>query len=106
MIVVCSIHQPRSNIFSAFDKVMLLKKGRMAYYGPRSSVVKYFEKIGENCALPGPSPGENGPLGNSLQETFLQDYHRIFPSERESIRRNSGLLFVSSCPKCTLFSRN
>eukprot|EP00752_Nemacystus_decipiens_P017531 g15711.t1 len=46
MIVVCSIHQPRSNIFSEFDKVLLLNKGRTVYYGARSSIVTYFQALG------------------------------------------------------------
>lgn len=46
MIVVCSIHQPRSNIFSEFDKVLLLNKGKTVYYGARSSIVTYFQALG------------------------------------------------------------
>lgn len=46
MIVVCSIHQPRSNIFSEFDKVLLLRKGQTVYYGEQGSVVKYFNGSG------------------------------------------------------------
>ncbi|CAM9433449.1 unnamed protein product [Ascophyllum nodosum] len=49
MIVVCSIHQPRSNIFSLFDKVLLLNKGKTVYYGARGSIVKYFETLGALC---------------------------------------------------------
>lgn len=47
MIVVCSIHQPRSNIFSVFDKVLLLDKGKTVFYGARKSIAKYFESVGE-----------------------------------------------------------
>ncbi|CAN0397930.1 unnamed protein product, partial [Hapterophycus canaliculatus] len=46
MIVVCSIHQPRSNIFSEFDKVLLLNKGKPVFYGARSSIVSYFQTLG------------------------------------------------------------
>src|SRR5687767_5353242 len=46
MIVVCSIHQPRANIFSQFDKVLLLMKGRTAYYGPQAALVPYFTALG------------------------------------------------------------
>eukprot|EP00904_Undaria_pinnatifida_P003908 jgi/Undpi1/13518/HiC_scaffold_8.g03177.m1 len=46
MIVVCSIHQPRSNIFSEFHKVLLLNKGKTVFYGGRSSIVKYFSGLG------------------------------------------------------------
>ena len=51
MIVVCSIHQPRSNIFSEFHKVLLLNKGKTVYYGGRSSIVKYFGSLGERFFL-------------------------------------------------------
>ncbi|CAN0097211.1 unnamed protein product, partial [Sphacelaria rigidula] len=51
MIVVCSIHQPRSNIFSVFDKLLLLDKGKTVYYGRRSSVVKYFGSIGARVCV-------------------------------------------------------
>ncbi|CAM9677396.1 unnamed protein product, partial [Laminaria digitata] len=47
MIVVCSIHQPRSNIFSEFDKVLLLSKGNTIYYGGRGSVINYFHTLGK-----------------------------------------------------------
>ena len=31
--VIASVHQPRSNIFAAFDKLVLLASGRTAYFG-------------------------------------------------------------------------
>lgn len=46
MVVICSIHQPRSNIFSLFDTVMLLQKGKTVYYGAQSGTVPYFERLG------------------------------------------------------------
>lgn len=47
MIILCSIHQPRTSIFSVFDKVLLLDKGRTVYYGARESVVSYFNGVGQ-----------------------------------------------------------
>lgn len=46
MIVICSIHQPRANIFSQFSKVLLLMKGRTAYYGQQRDMVDYFTRLG------------------------------------------------------------
>lgn len=46
MIVVCSIHQPRSSIFSVFDKVLFLNKGKTVYYGEQCSAVNYFTGLG------------------------------------------------------------
>lgn len=40
--VVCSIHQPRSNIYDMFDYLLLLDGGRNVYFGPQAGVVPYF----------------------------------------------------------------
>lgn len=47
--VICSIHQPSSQIFNSFDNVILLSKGRMLYYGPPAQVVSYFSDLGYQC---------------------------------------------------------
>ena len=47
--IMCSIHQPRSNIFQLFDRVILLAKGRVIYSGPRALVIKFFRKNGFKC---------------------------------------------------------
>jgi len=44
--IVCSIHQPRSNIWRMFDKVILLSKGRLIYSGPRTEAVSFLESKG------------------------------------------------------------
>ena len=43
MLIISSIHQPRSNIFASFDSLCLLASGRTAYFGPVSDAVRYFE---------------------------------------------------------------
>jgi ABC-type multidrug transport system ATPase subunit len=37
--VILSIHQPRSNIFALFDKVLLLAQGRVVFSGPAPKAV-------------------------------------------------------------------
>ena len=44
--VVCTIHQPRYEIFSEFDKLMLLARGRVVYFGPTKDVLPYFKRFG------------------------------------------------------------
>jgi len=45
--IVCTVHQPRSNIFHLFDNVLLLDGGRTVYYG--KNPVSYFSTLGLDC---------------------------------------------------------
>lgn len=48
--VICSIHQPRSDVFSLFDSILLLSKGgHPVYCGPRIDMYEYFEKLSYIC---------------------------------------------------------
>lgn len=44
--IICSIHQPRSEIWQLFDHVLLLAKGSPLYSGPSASCLAYFENYG------------------------------------------------------------
>lgn len=44
--VIMSIHQPRSDIFALFDKLILLSAGSMLYSGPSARVLDYFDQLG------------------------------------------------------------
>ena len=43
--VITTIHQPRSGIFSLFDRVTLLSRGRVAYTGPTSDCLSWFDGL-------------------------------------------------------------
>jgi ABC-type multidrug transport system ATPase subunit len=47
--VIFTIHQPRSNIVTLFDQLILLAKGRVIYSGSQTNVQNYFGTIGYNC---------------------------------------------------------
>ncbi|KAI9350484.1 P-loop containing nucleoside triphosphate hydrolase protein [Zopfochytrium polystomum] len=44
--IVISIHQPRSDIFSAFEHITLLSRGKLAYSGPQKDAVPFIESLG------------------------------------------------------------
>ncbi|KAJ3673559.1 hypothetical protein LUZ60_005551 [Juncus effusus] len=44
--VVTTIHQPSSRLFHKFDKLVLLGKGSLLYFGKASESMAYFESIG------------------------------------------------------------
>eukprot|EP00921_Rhytidocystis_pertsovi_P003109 GHVQ01005184.1.p1 GENE.GHVQ01005184.1~~GHVQ01005184.1.p1 ORF type:complete len:741 (-),score=75.98 GHVQ01005184.1:269-2491(-) len=47
--VICTIHQPRSQIFSMFDQILLLSSGRVVYHGTTEAIVPYFASLGHPC---------------------------------------------------------
>jgi ABC-type multidrug transport system ATPase subunit len=47
--VVLTIHQPRSNIVSLFDHLVLLARGKTVYSGEFSKCHDYLEQIGQPC---------------------------------------------------------
>lgn len=44
--VITTIHQPSSQIFHMFDKLLLLTSGQLAYFGDVTAVVPFFATIG------------------------------------------------------------
>jgi ABC-type multidrug transport system ATPase subunit len=50
--IICSIHQPRSDIFAIFDNIIILTNGgRIAFAGPNRKMVKYFSTMGHELPL-------------------------------------------------------
>lgn len=47
--IITSIHQPSSQIFQSFDKLILLAAGHQIYYGPPLKTLPYFEAQGLKC---------------------------------------------------------
>jgi len=45
LITIYTIHQPSTQIYNIFDRIMLLTDGRIAYSGTRENVIPYFEQI-------------------------------------------------------------
>ena len=42
--IICTIHQPSSELFEMFDKFCLISEGRLAYIGNRLNAINFFEK--------------------------------------------------------------
>ena len=44
--IIVTIHQPRSEIWSLFDRVLLLAGGKVVYSGPTGGCLPWFERLG------------------------------------------------------------
>jgi ABC-type multidrug transport system ATPase subunit len=49
--VLCTIHQPSSEVFFLFDILIFLKGGRVLYQGSPKDVVPHLSRLGYNCPV-------------------------------------------------------
>eukprot|EP00922_Rhytidocystis_sp_ex-Travisia-forbesii_P036219 GHVS01053731.1.p1 GENE.GHVS01053731.1~~GHVS01053731.1.p1 ORF type:complete len:663 (+),score=85.60 GHVS01053731.1:1-1989(+) len=49
--IICTVHQPRSQVFAMFDKLLLLSQGSVVYHGEANLIVDYFSRNGFPCPL-------------------------------------------------------
>ncbi|KAL3623460.1 ABC transporter G member 22 [Castilleja foliolosa] len=76
--VITTIHQPSSRLFLKFDKLILLGKGSLLYFGKASEAMVYFSSIG-CCPLIAMNPAEfmldlaNGNLTDISVPSELED---------------------------------
>ena len=47
--ILLSIHQPREDIMSMFDQILLLSLGQVIFMGSLESAISHFEKCGFHC---------------------------------------------------------
>ncbi|KAK3609946.1 hypothetical protein CHS0354_011775 [Potamilus streckersoni] len=48
-IIIFSIHQPSSQMYHMFDKLLLLAQGKVAFVGHRSDALMHLEHVGFKC---------------------------------------------------------
>ncbi|KAM3141213.1 hypothetical protein pb186bvf_006598 [Paramecium bursaria] len=76
--IIFTIHQPSTDIFQMFDRIILLVQGKLIYQGPRQNIIQYFSSIGFQC------PGSSNPM-----DYFLSIMH----SDNETNQKNFGTYF-------------
>nr|VDD18470.1 unnamed protein product [Brassica oleracea] len=87
--VITTIHQPSSRLFHRFDKLILLGRGNLLYFGKSSEALDYFSSIG--CSpLIAMNPAEflldlaNGNINDISVPSELEDRVQVGNSDRES----------------------
>ncbi|KAK2982066.1 hypothetical protein RJ640_003191 [Escallonia rubra] len=87
--VITTIHQPSSRLFHKFDKLILLGKGSLLYFGNASEAVVYFSSIGCSPMI-AMNPAEflldlaNGNLNDVSVPSELEDKVHMENSETDT----------------------
>lgn len=50
-VILCTIHQPSSDIFAMFNQMLLLAEGRTAFMGSQQQAMEFFSKLEHPCPL-------------------------------------------------------
>ncbi|RYH13780.1 hypothetical protein EON65_34830 [archaeon] len=83
--VICSIHQPRADIYNLLDCVLILSAGGQGVYcGRASSMLKYFSKLGFVC------PTHANPADFFIDLTAVDGVGEV--ERKESVERVGMLL--------------
>nr|XP_042903513.1 ABC transporter G family member 9-like isoform X2 [Parasteatoda tepidariorum] len=115
--IVVTVHQPSSQIFHMFDRILLLCKGQVAYFGSERNIVDFFSNIGL-CIEPHYNPAdfimEQLKKGCEVQEKIISAAQQLkntadYPSE---LRNSNTMDLVNpsfesqfraiECPHCQM----
>ncbi|CAH0395501.1 unnamed protein product [Bemisia tabaci] len=47
--IICTIHQPSSEVYAMFDKILLMAEGRVAFLGSPDDAFNFFKGLGASC---------------------------------------------------------
>ena len=104
--IVQTIHQPNSDIFEMFDKLMLLAKGKIIYFNDANLAVDYFTKINYKCPeLSNPADYFMGIMSiESIEKPDTDDQDELQRSQRNiaNVYQEKIQLFSDSYMKSDL----
>ena len=88
--VIATIHQPSSDIFRLFDKLMLLVDGKVVFFGKCEDAVQYFGKQGE---------GWRCPNHTNPSDFFMRLFVNPKDNVNASTRRSTAQLSYAQTPE-------
>ncbi|THU89231.1 P-loop containing nucleoside triphosphate hydrolase protein [Dendrothele bispora CBS 962.96] len=95
--IICSIHQPRHDIFRLFDHLMLLSQGSSLYCGPAPDAIDWFVRL-----VPGSSEEQSNPADTLVMvaaiDTRSPDVEATSRARHELLRQAWSLESVTRFP--------
>ena len=84
--VMCTIHQPNSEIFESFDQLMLLAAGRIIFQNSARVATKHFKSIGYPC------PPLTNPADHFMFIMSIEAYDDPDHKDQEVVKKNRTMI--------------
>ena len=81
-----TIHQPNSEIFRLFDRLLFLIEGKCVYQGRAIEVIDYFSKIGFSCPEFSNPPDYIMSIMHHESKTNVDNYPLYFETYDRNIK--------------------
>jgi len=93
--VVTTIHQPSSQMYKYFDKLVLMMDGHMVYHGAASNALNYFNDLGLPCDkyynpadfMMGMILQQQGEDSQELKSMLIEDYQAYEKKNKKKIAK-------------------
>jgi len=97
--IICTIHQPSSEIFNMFDKLCLMVEGKVAYFGEVPGASKFFNDL--NLEVPNNyNPADffikNLAVAPNKREECIENIKKICAAYEKSEARRKKLEIIDS----------
>ncbi|PYI14241.1 ABC transporter [Aspergillus violaceofuscus CBS 115571] len=82
-----ALYQASENLYSLFDKVMLIEDGKCAYYGRTENAKAYFERLGFECPPRWTTPDFLTSVSDPFARRVKQGWEDRIPRSGEDFQR-------------------
>lgn len=96
--VISTIHQPNSDIFGNFDRLMLMALGKIIYFNEARLAVDYFAGIGQKC------PELSNPADFFMSMMSIEAQEPVDHEDKEVQMRSSTMILVQYKEKINYFA--
>lgn len=97
--IITTIHQPSKNMFSMFNRLIVMTEGEIVYQGYAENSLEHFSSLGYSC------PPEINPADHFIKVLYVKNRHQLTAQEMEKLncfREN----YKQDIPALTLSKEN
>ena len=98
--VISTIHQPNSDIFEMFDRLMLLAQGKIIYFNEARLAVDYFASIGQRC------PELSNPADYFMSMMSIESHEEEDTEDKQALMRSHTQILEQYTQKIDFFDQS